>query len=252
MNCSEVRDILQLYQDNELDADLTLRLQRHLEPCPACMNLLNDFMQLDVSFRESARAFSLQTEPLRLRIIDAIRPQSSRESLWRHFPAWMQVAAVVILALATAVAIFQRGGFFSDSESLFAAIASDHAAHCAENVTSGTLVDGREIQKPLALYAKSQRLPDLSSYGYTRPRARICIVKDQEFLHVVFYHNVTPPLSVFMRLHPTAAQRLQSTMIHQDQYTLNSFTKAGVDVLVVSALDEEKTAAIAQSISTQL
>src|SRR5262245_40227187 len=101
MNCSEAKELIQLYLDEELSSRDTLDVQRHLESCPSCTTLLDYFARQDSMLKQFARAETLDNSQLRGKILQAINEEKRlpEVSRWRSFvstPVFRRVAAVLI------------------------------------------------------------------------------------------------------------------------------------------------------------
>ena len=77
MGCEEVRRIIQLYIDSELDSRATLSVVGHLECCAGCSRLLADDLRWDATLKEAARRQPVDSRKLRQEIARAIRKQST-------------------------------------------------------------------------------------------------------------------------------------------------------------------------------
>lgn len=73
MNCSDAREIIQLYLDSELDGRSTLNVLRHLEICAACSQVLARDLEQDAWLRQAARSEPVDSRRVRKEIVSAIR-----------------------------------------------------------------------------------------------------------------------------------------------------------------------------------
>lgn len=253
MGCSEVKDLIQLYLDDELDARDTLNVQRHLESCSACSHLLDGFMEQDRLLKEAARAAAIDSRSVRLKILSVIRNEAEQSrSRWVVPVAWRRVAAIVALAAVTGLLLL-RGGFLPGiNENVYAAVASDHADHCSIDSRVGATTDRQELDRLSTTYGKLDRTPDLSAFGYEDPFGRTCKVSGTVFLHLVYHRSDRQALSLFVRAHSSGLVADGLTDLQQAGYKMASLSKSGIDLLVVTSLDDEQTSAIAQTIAAQL
>src|SRR5262245_792710 len=118
--------------------------------------------------------------------------------------AWQRIAAVAVLALAATLLALRGGLTPGVNESVYAAVAADHAAHCAADVMMGDVTDPGELRRLITTSAKVKAVPDLSAFGYGNPRGRACKINEVEFLHLVYYHASQPPVSLFLRPHESS------------------------------------------------
>ncbi len=105
MTCTEVREYLFAFLDNELDAPLSMEVQRHLEHCPDCAQQVEIEReirkQLVKAFNERAAAPALDEAALSGMLThDRPLPGKARPALVRRrFARVGGIAAVVVLAI---------------------------------------------------------------------------------------------------------------------------------------------------------
>jgi len=87
MRCDELRDLLDLYLDNELSEESRRKMDRHLLRCPACSYEVRTLEQTHSMLRETfepAEATSSFRERTLARLLDALapnlRPQKPQQS----------------------------------------------------------------------------------------------------------------------------------------------------------------------------
>lgn len=250
MNCKETKEYIQLYLDSELDARTTLDVQQHLEGCAGCTRLLEEFTQQDQCLRQAAHAETPDTHWLRQRVLQQIRqPLPPARPFWFRHPVLLRVAAVLLL-MALGSWYFLREGEILNQK-VYAAVAADHAAHCSVDNLMGAITNQAELDTLFAKYSALPGTPDLSSSGYQNPRARVCKVDEVEFLHVVYYHAAAPPISLFVRPHTPRLIAERMLAMKQEQYSISSVSKAGIDFMIVTSLNQEQTNALLQVASAQ-
>lgn len=255
MNCGEVKELVQLYLDDELDTRGTLGVQQHLETCPACERLFEALLQQDQLLKAAARAEAVDSNRVRASVLAALKeqPQPSQTiARWWVLPRWQRLAAAVVLAVAATLFALRGGWMPGVNEAVYAAVAADHAAHCAADVTMGAITEPAELNRLAATFGKLSGAPDLSAFGYGQPRARVCQINQIEFLHLVYYHATQPPLSIFVRPHMPRLIGAQLTSLQRDSYSVTSVVQGGVDLLLVAALDKRQTTAITRALATHL
>jgi anti-sigma factor RsiW len=253
MNCEEAQELVQLYLDDELDARSTLGVQKHLETCPACERLLEALLQQDQLLKAAARAEAVDSGRVRAGILAALnhQPQPSQTpARWWILPSWQRLAAAVVLVAAAT--LFAWRWLPGVNEAVYAAVAADHAAHCAPEITMGAVTEPVELNRLAATFGKLNGVPDLSAFGYGQPRARVCKINEIEFLHLVYYHAAQPPLSIFARPHSPRLIGAQLTSLQRDSYSVTSVAQGGVDLLLVAALDKQQTTAITRALAARL
>lgn len=272
MNCGEVKDLIQLYLDDELDSRSTLSVQQHLEICTTCAVAFETLLRQDQLLQRAARAEPVDSSRVHAGILAAIqqqqplqRPSSALSTSlgiwqgasqavrrWWRVPAWQRLAAAVVLSLVATLAALQGGWLAGVNDAVYAAAAADHAAHCAANVMMmGDITDEQELKGVATAFAPLRAVPELASFGYGSPRGRLCNVNETEFLHLVYQHSSQPPLSLFIRAHAPSLIAARLKALQQDLYRVASLSQNGVDLIVVTSLDEAQTTAIAHSAAAQ-
>ena len=259
MNCDEVREIIQLYLDDELEGRDTLNVQRHLEACSACSHLLDSFLEQDRMLKEQARVENVESNKVRERILNAIRVEFSQSrrrwnvlASWRYGGPWRRIAAIAVLSTVAGVLLLRSGPPQVPGQSVYAAVVSDHADHCSADSPVGAIRNGDELDHLSAVYGKLRRTPNLLAFGYRDPAGRTCKVNGTVFLHLVYYCSDQPPISMFLRPHSPGLAADSLIMLHKAQYMVTSLSKSGVDLLVVTPVGYEQGSEIAQTIASQL
>jgi len=114
MTCFEVREYLFAFLDGELDAPLSIELQRHLEHCPECAREA----EIERSIRRQLGAAlhphdAAAPQVALARVMAQIRSSQSRarRSVWRRFPM-----GVRLLGLAAAVLVIALGSWFASRD----------------------------------------------------------------------------------------------------------------------------------------
>ncbi len=250
--CGEAKELIQLYLDNEMDARGALDVQRHLETCSACSRLLGALMEQDQLLKQTARAEVVNSSAVRANILGSIRNQSAKAgNRWIVLPLWRRVAAAAAI-ITVGLLLVGRGLLPGANQNVYAAVASDHADHCSIDSVMGAITDSDELARLSAAYGKMNTLPNLKAYEYGNPRGRICKVNGVEFFHLVYYNPQEPPLSLFMRPHSANLIADQLTISQSAGYRVASISQSGVDLMLVSSLDDKQTTVIVQAIASQL
>jgi hypothetical protein len=260
MNCSAAKELIQLYMDNELDARNTLEVQHHLEVCSGCQSLLDYFIKQDQTLQTFVKAQPQDNanlrEAIRLAIHNEPAISPAEQNLTRRFALknWIQSAAfrriaAVLIVVIVATFFLLRGGI---NEKVYADVIKDHEYHCTLDKLTKAVSDPVQIDKLCADYGKLEKTPDLSAYGFSNVRAKICAVNNVKLLHLVYQSETQKQLSVFFRLHDTKLIGDDLVMLKRQGYEIASLSKAGVDWIILSSLDEQQTAAITKYLSEDL
>ncbi|HET6558921.1 MAG TPA: nickel insertion protein [Prolixibacteraceae bacterium] len=100
MKCEDVKFELPEYIDGKLDEKTTGAVRSHLEICDDCRKLyseMNSFLTFTASFPEEKAPEGMKDEFMKL--FEEEMPQKQRKMVM--VPAWMKVAAMIVVALVT-------------------------------------------------------------------------------------------------------------------------------------------------------
>lgn len=259
MNCDEVKSLLDLFLDDELDSRDTLQVQMHIDICNACKHEVESLQNQDSLLKQAAHAENMDSRFLREKILQEINRGILSEAGpgIRAFPlrfagrqSWLRYAAAAALAAVIGLFALLSVQLPGVEHKVYAAMAEDHSAHCSPGEMMGA------VEVPDQLNALSKRfigttpIPELSDYGYRNAKGRICKVGDSEYLHLVYYHQSNPPLSVFMRRGNMNAEH--SIEESHDGLNVIAFSKSGVEMIVIVALDKEKSISIADAVKSKV
>lgn len=112
MTCDEARTLLDAYMDGELGIERSLEVERHLESCPSCTAALASRRALGLALRDK---LEYHTAPLALHRavrneVERAKAASSKStSALRRMPAWMRMAASLILVAGLSSALTYYG-----------------------------------------------------------------------------------------------------------------------------------------------
>jgi anti-sigma factor RsiW len=254
MYCEEVKGLIQLYLDDELDARSTLHVQQHLESCTVCLYLLNSFIKQDQRLRQAAHEETIDSSRLRERILAATALKATwyqRSPNWLTLPVIKRTAAVLAILLALSFLLLRGNLFPYVNQQVYAAAASDHT-RCITGASRGEIINMDELKEFVARFGKMKSIPNLTAFGYGPPHAILCRIKGEKFLHLIFYHPEGRPLSLYMRPRTSELIAPSPTSLKLEEYGIFSTSLAGVDLLIVSSLDEARASLIAQAIAQQI
>ncbi len=256
MNCSEAKELIQLHLDEELSARDTLDVQHHFEACPSCASLLDYFARQDLTLKQFARAETFDSSPLHGRILQAISaaeslPQMSRWRVLVGNPMLRRVAAVLVIA-ASAAFLLLRGTTPFINENVYADAVRDHLDHCTLERLQRAVSDAKELDKLMPVYSRLTKTPDLAAFGYSEPRAKICLLNRIRVLHVIYQNPNGKPLSVFLKAHDERLVADELVTLTRNEHRLISMVEKGTDMVIVAAMDEGQAATIAKAITSQM
>jgi anti-sigma factor RsiW len=254
MYCEEVKELIQFYLDDELDASSALGVQQHVESCTVCLYLLNSFIEQDQRLRQAAREEIIDSSRLRERILAATALKATwyqRSPDWLTLPSIRRTAAALAILLALSFLLLRGNLFPYVDQQVYAAAASDHI-RCITGASKGEIIDMDERKQFVTEFGKMKEIPNLTAFGYGAPHAILCRIKGEKYLHLIFYHPEVPPLSLYMRRSTSELIAQSPISLKFEEYGIFSTSVAGVDLLIISALDEAGASLIAQAIARQI
>jgi anti-sigma factor RsiW len=254
MYCDEVKGLIQLYLDDELDSRSMLGVQQHLESCNVCLYLYNSFSKQDQRLRQAAHEEARDSNRLRERILAAtVRKPTlyQRSRNWLALPALRRTAAALAILVALAFLLLRGNLFPYIDQQVYAAATSDHV-QCVSGASMGESIKTEEIKQFVARFGKMKAMPNLTAFGYGSPHAIMCRIKGERFLHLIFHDLEGRPLSLYLRPRTSALLSPNPTWLKLEEYGIFSTSEAGVDILIISAHDEAKASLIAHAIAQQI
>jgi hypothetical protein len=253
MTCREVKELIYLYMDSELDARGTLEVQRHLDTCGVCARSLSNMIDQDRALREAARAEVVDSTRLRQIIIEEVKKQPRLPfRVVTSMSSWKRVAAVAAMVVC-AIAIVLAVGILSNRvPRVFADAVDDHVDHCTLDVLRDDVKDPEVLKGAAQDFCGLAILPDISKYGFSEPRARQCTLADEVFLHLIYFNSDKQSASVFMSTHSSKDIASSMRLRELSGYTIASINSSGVDVMVLTTLDQRRTGQIAESVASQI
>jgi anti-sigma factor RsiW len=234
MTCAEIQELSPQYLSGELNAQRTFEFAAHLASCADC--------DLDQRLRASVLSEEVDTSRLEQALRNRIRANR------RHVPGWA-VAAAAGIALAIAGGLAYRAFFGPQTPPLCVAAAQDHRREIVNGEPKRWLTDLSAIQT----IAEKQGVPAsaitaLATTGYRLERGRLCSLKKQIFLHLV-YTKDGGEFSVYLRSRGSEASvgpeglayfqtdRLTAMFVdEQSRAQAAAFARAGLHSLMVVAL----------------
>ena len=257
MNCSEVKKLIQLYMDSELEARDTLEVQRHLETCSSCNRTLQVLTDQDEKLRTAARAEVVGSVILRDRVLQAIgqveRPVAATGrvplgGLVGSVSVLARVAAIVLVAGLLALILLKSGILHGAQNAVYADAIQDHQDHCMlENTIHRMYTDPSKIDLLTSKYCGINGPMDLSSQGLSGARARLCALQGKAYLHLLYFKSgeqndgtMHQGISFFVRTDNTAVAR-SLNIARKDGLVVGSASRPGISLVVVSPFSEDET-----------
>ncbi len=156
MICDEARILVSAYQDGELPEDRREEIEKHLDDCPACAEVLRRNLSLSDAIRSGAPTYPASDSLLR-----SLERFSARRPIWKPFVGGLSAGLAAALA---AMFFFGR----STQREFTADLVADHvrslmAAHLIDVQSSD-----KHTVKPwfLGKVDFSPNVPDLASDGF--------------------------------------------------------------------------------------
>jgi anti-sigma factor RsiW len=206
MNCENVQNMLDSYQDGELDLTNHLEIERHLKDCDVCGREYQNRRVLKSSFDESF--YFRAPANLRKNIVSALRetksePAPNRFWQWRWLAIATSAAAAVVLITFI---LFHVGP--ANNETLAAEMVSNHVRSMMVNHLTDVLSTDQHTVKPWfeGKLDFSPPVVDLTSQGFTltggrldyatgRPIAALVYQRRQHYINLFIYpsaRNTSP------------------------------------------------------------
>lgn len=152
MKCEEIKVNLPEYIDGKLDERTSGAIRSHLETCKACSELhseLHSFLSFTDSFPEVKPPSGMKEEFMEL--LEAKMPK--KQKLVVMVPAWLKVAAVIVVALVTYSSGYYHGSEKGRGQQQQMEVALNQTK---QQVLLASLQDFTGPQKIEAVYAVSQ------------------------------------------------------------------------------------------------
>jgi hypothetical protein len=209
-------------------------------------------IEQDRALREAARAEIVDSARLRQAITEEVKrhprpalPMVRGVSAWKRAAA---IAAMLAVAIGIAVVLLVLG---ARVPKVYADAVSDHLDHCTLSALKDD-VDDPAVLKPAAKdYCGVAVLPDVSQYGFVKPHARECTLDGEVFMHLIYFSG-DQPLSVFVSTHSSKDIAAGMKLRELSGYTIASINTNGVDLVVLTTLDERRTRQISEAIAGQI
>ncbi len=251
MECREVKELIQIFMDNELATHETLVVQWHLEACARCTHELEAYIEQDRLWKECLGETTVDSRKLQENIYADLQSNRRVGGLPRLTRLPMaRIAAAIILAIGLA---FFLTPYFSSwgTDAVYAAAVSDHTEHCDAEMM-GAALPKAELDGLIKRYINQASAPDLSAFGYTVQRARPCTVDGFDFLHIVYYHQTATPISLFVRPQTAAERQRKEIITSKNGLRVVSVHLAGAVLILVTSHSDNQTRLLAEAARAQL
>ncbi|MBV8858663.1 MAG: anti-sigma factor [Acidobacteria bacterium] len=188
MSCRETQNLLHGYVDGELDLLNSLRVEGHLQDCPACAHEHRNQHALRTALRTNSLYFNAPTK-LQKRVAANLRAAAKGEPEPRAWP-WRRLAFAGALAVVTVVAL---GLLFIPSrpareELLAQEVVSGHVRSLMASHLTDVVSTDQHTVKPWfdGKLDFSPQVTDLSAQGFPLAGGRLDYVGDRPVAALVY------------------------------------------------------------------
>lgn len=247
MNCLDTQDLIDAYEDGELDAGQNIEIKRHLQSCSVCLPVHAE--QRALAGRLRAGRFETPPE-LRLKVLDSLRAEASRGRVL-PFPlkpraAIYAIAAVALIgAFLAGVFLPKRGG--SERDFLTHEIVASHVRSMMANHLADIVSTDQHTVKPWfnSKLTFSPSVVDLAPEGFPLIGGRLDYLHRQSVAALVYSHGKhIINLFVWPSAQPPPASAPGEAITH-DGYHLIGWTEKGLNYWAVSDLNPKELRAFA-------
>jgi anti-sigma factor RsiW len=190
MTCEETQHLLAAYVDDELDRQVKLAIDAHLQGCPHCARILSSLRSLVSALKRSALPFKAPPH-LRAKIQANIRPAHS--SVNRSFARWHWAgsAAAVLLTVALVLILSSTTTKSSMETQLIGEITSSHARSLMANHLTDVPSSDTHTVKPWFAGKLDYSPPakDLSAQGFPLIGGRMDYLENRPVAALVYRRN---------------------------------------------------------------
>lgn len=187
MDCGEVRDLLQAYEDDELSLTEQASVETHLRTCPECSNALAELRRL----RERVKAAGTYSPPIDfvarvLARIDTVHDGAARTDGWRRLTALAASHAAVGL-LAAAITIWALTRTDTQQSITRDVVAAHVRAMLAQQLVQVASADIHTVRPWFAgRVAFAPVVVDLAAHGFPLAGGRVDLLFDQMAASLVY------------------------------------------------------------------
>lgn len=247
-DCRRAEELLEFYVDNELDAVMTRAVSEHLDVCAGCSRKMQAICRQNELVAHAVKSVQPDTAGLRATIEAATIAKHNKLLQWSpvRIPVWAALGALAIILISASI-YFAPKVFGPQDVSLFQAAGRDHIM-CSHNADAPTWAHTQhaitEVEE--SFIGHRQRAPLTTANDYQLVRARICMLKGEKFLHLVYQDHDGREASLFVG----GSNELTSgdQMVTQDGKIIEADhiddlnimgTRAGKHLLIATASDNK-------------
>ena len=242
MNCHDVQNFIDGYIDGELDLVRNLEIEQHLQECSTCAQIYKNRQALQAVMQADA-LYQKAPAHLQKRIQSSLRRANRPRPVLRITPfRLLNIAAVLLVAFATAWILINSLSASSVNESLVQGVLSSHIRSLmVSHLVDVTSTDQHTV-KPWfdGKLDYSPPVVDLAQQGFPLVGGRLDYLDDRSVAALVYKRRshfinlfIWPSTSTF-------AADDKVTVVTRQGYHLITWTKSGMTYWAVSDLEESE------------
>ena len=190
MTCEETQHLLEAYVDDEVDWQIQLAIENHLQECPGCVGILTSLRALASALKKGALRFNA---PEHLKTMVQAGVQRTNPGVHRSVAYWQWAGAAAALLLIVALAWFvpARTRQSSTEAQLIGEIISSHVrSMMADHLTDIASSDSHNVKPWFAdKLDYSPPTMDLSAQGFPLIGGRMDYLENRSVAALVYRHN---------------------------------------------------------------
>lgn len=245
MNCADAQDLVDAYFDAELDLVRSLEIERHVQHCPSCAEILRRHRSLRDQMQSSNELYHRAPESLRQAIISSkpingqalYQPAKDRAGKPIALFRWGVGLAAAIVATATLTWYFATAGAFeAPQNAVVQELISDHVRSLLADHLTDVVSSDQHTVKPWftgKLDFSPPRVQDLAESGYTLAGGRLDYVQNRPAAALVYRHG-KHIINVFVWPASDKSTAPGPAATQQRGYNLLNWTSQGMNWWIVS------------------
>ena len=239
MDCTESRQSMAAYVDEELDPSAAAQLRAHLATCASCADAYQDLLNLRSAVKTQGMRYAAPAH-LRQRIQAALPRQSPvRRKLARLPWAWINFGVATAFGVAFAVALVLQLAVPTDAERLDQEIVSSHYRSLLANHLADVVSSDQHTVKPWfsGKLDFSPPVYDLAQQGFPLVGGRLDYL-DGRAVAALAYRHRQHVLNLFVW--PDKTNRSARLQVSSRQgYQLATWSEAGLHYSVISDMNPQ-------------
>jgi anti-sigma factor RsiW len=244
MQCDRAGELIGAYLDQELDAETRRRVAAHLDGCPGCSAMAEDFARLSRRLaaigREGAPEHLASSVPALIAGVapdPTVRRHVAAVERW-HVPAWLRHAAALLLICATTAAVTAL--WMSRTASITAVEREIAAAHVRSLLQESPIQVASSDTHTIKPWFSGRLdfapvVKDLTSEGFPLAGARLDYIGERRVAALV-YRRRLHVVNVFLWPSADGTDSAPRELVHKG-YNLLAWRKSGITYWAISDLN---------------